>query len=284
MPAADPYDQLATCVSVNTAVAARVGNHRVTYQPNISGVPDPSGMQFRVDGQVVALQTAGLALVGGGRIDPSSAPGGIQITLPDHSVLFATPTWWVFQQKWYLNVELQRPTAMSGAEPGALPSGGIAGAITADTWLPRLPDGRSLGAMPATMAARYATLYKTFADAWRVTNGASLFDYAAGTSTATFTDRNWPAVSACLIPQARMSRPVEKNIAERVCRTIGDDNDRRNCVFDVQVTGEMGFAKLYHLSRRAQEIRATRDAWLRSPKVSSVDYGPRPNSHSRPPP
>ena len=49
-PAADPHDELATCVSINTAVAARVAKHRVTYEPNLSGVPDPGGLQLRVDG------------------------------------------------------------------------------------------------------------------------------------------------------------------------------------------------------------------------------------------
>jgi lysyl endopeptidase len=37
----DPYDGLTTCVSLNTAVAARVGEHRVTYEPDFSGTPDP---------------------------------------------------------------------------------------------------------------------------------------------------------------------------------------------------------------------------------------------------
>jgi lysyl endopeptidase len=54
-PGPNPYTGLATCVSLNTAVAARVGAHRVTYQPNFSGVPDPSGLQLRVDGVLTTL-------------------------------------------------------------------------------------------------------------------------------------------------------------------------------------------------------------------------------------
>ena len=52
---ADSYTGLTTCVSLNTAVAARVGTHRVTFQPNLSGVPDPAGLQLRVDGNLAAL-------------------------------------------------------------------------------------------------------------------------------------------------------------------------------------------------------------------------------------
>ena len=51
-PGTNAYTGLATCVSLNTAVAARVGKHRVTYQPNLSGVPDPTGLQLRVDGKL----------------------------------------------------------------------------------------------------------------------------------------------------------------------------------------------------------------------------------------
>ena len=34
--------------------------------------------------------------------------------------------------------------------------------------------------MPASLGARYDTLYEKFADAWRVTDRDSLFDYAPG--------------------------------------------------------------------------------------------------------
>ena len=42
-------------VSLNTAIAARVGKYRVTWQPNISGIPDPSGLELRVDGVLTTL-------------------------------------------------------------------------------------------------------------------------------------------------------------------------------------------------------------------------------------
>ena len=65
------------------AVAARVGKHRVTYEPNLSGVPDPSGLQLRVDGTLTTL-TEGPA--GKPLLAPNDlivdAKGGIYFTDP----------------------------------------------------------------------------------------------------------------------------------------------------------------------------------------------------------
>src|SRR5205823_3613639 len=104
-PGPDPHDGLATCVSLNTAVAARVGKHRVTYEPNLSGVPDPSGLQLRVDGVLKTLGPTVLDLGDGGRLANTSAPGGLELDFPDNSILFVTPGWWADQSKWYLNVD-----------------------------------------------------------------------------------------------------------------------------------------------------------------------------------
>ncbi len=93
-PGADPHDGLAMCVSINTAVAARVGKRRVTYEPNLSGVPDPSGLQLRVDGVLTILGPGGMDLGDHGRITKTIAPGGLQIDFPDGSNLFVTPNWW----------------------------------------------------------------------------------------------------------------------------------------------------------------------------------------------
>jgi lysyl endopeptidase len=68
----DSYDGLTTCVSINTAVAARVGEHRVTWEPNLSGVPDPAGLQLRIDGALSALGPQGVALGDAGRVAPQA--------------------------------------------------------------------------------------------------------------------------------------------------------------------------------------------------------------------
>jgi len=163
-------------VSLNTAVAVRVGRHRVTYQPNLSGVPDPSGLQLRVDGVLATLDPTGYDLGDGSRIAKTAAPGGLEIDFPDKSVLFVTPGWWADQSKWYLNVDVVRSPVTGGAAPGTSPPGGIAGAIVKGSWLPALPDGTSMGPMPASLHDRYVDLYQKFGNAWRVTDKTSLFE------------------------------------------------------------------------------------------------------------
>lgn len=256
-PGPDPYTGLATCVSLNTAVAARVGKHRVTYQPNLSGVPDPGGLQLRVDGELMTLSPTGLTLSNGGRISKTAAPGGITIAFPDRYTLFVTPGWWASQSKWYLNIGMVRTSgtgSLSGASPGGAgnaAAGGLGGVVPSGSWLPSLPDGASMGPMPASLQDRYDGLYRKFGDAWRVTGTTTLFDYARGTSTDTFTLKTWPmAQPPCTLPDAKPVKPLSLAVAQRACSAIQDDKTRANCVFDVRVTGEPGFAKTYQLSQR----------------------------------
>jgi V8-like Glu-specific endopeptidase len=256
-PGPDQHDGLATCVSINTAVAARVGKHRVSYENNVSGVPDPSGLQLRVDGTITTLPGGIMAFPDGGSIVRTSTPGGLAITFPDDEVLFVTPAWWGDQGYWYLNVDVTRPPGnygTDGGRPGAFPRGGIAGSITGDNWLPALPDGSSMGGMPQNMHDRYVALYQKFADAWRVTSKDSLFDYAPGTSTETFTMRSWPKEQPpCVLPERKPAKPATEEVAVAACRPVTDEGVRKICVFDVMVTGNVGFAKTYIAG---QKIRA----------------------------
>lgn len=239
-PGPDAHDGLATCVSLNTAVAARVGKHRVTYEPNLSGVPDPSGLQLRVDGALKTLGSTPLDLGDGGRIAKTAAPGGLEVDFPDQTALFVTPGWWAYQSKWYLNVDVSHTPALAG----------VLGVIPPGSWLPALPDGTSMGPMPGPLQDRYVDLYQKFADAWRVTDKTSLFDYAAGTSTDTFTMRSWPLEQPpCVVPREKPAEPVGRGVAQRACQPITNEETHNNCVFDVMVTGNLGFAKTYLFSQ-----------------------------------
>jgi hypothetical protein len=100
---------------------------------------------------------------------------------------------------------------------------------------------------------RYLDLYGKFADAWRVTDATSLFDYAPGTSTATFTDRGWPRENpqSCAIEgQPSAGPPIDIGVAEKQCSAVTDNNMRADCVFDVSVTGFTGFANTYVLTQQ----------------------------------
>jgi hypothetical protein len=240
-PGPNAHTGLATCVALNSAVAAQVGSHRLTYQPDLSGVPDPDGLELRIDGVLTTLPAQGVALAGGGRVAPTGTGGALAVDFPNGSTMLVTPGWWASQSKWYLNVNVHRTTA----------SEGTMGAIAPGSWLPALPDGSSLGPRPAAAADRYADLYRRFAAAWRVTPATSLFDYAPGTSTATFTLAEWPRQQApCTVPLAPVAKPLSEAVAKASCEGIRDKRRWENCVFDVRATGETGFAKTYLITER----------------------------------
>jgi hypothetical protein len=242
-PGADPHDDLATCVSINTAVAARVGKHRVSYQPNLSGVPDPSGLQLRVDGVLTMLGPGGINLVDGGRISRTMAPGGLEIDFPDGSNLLITPNWWDFLKIWYIDVDVV-PTHDAAGIAGSFAQAPKDARST--EWLPALPDGSSMGSMPAPLHDRFVALYQKFTDAWRVTSANSLFDYAPGTSTDTFTMKTWPPEHpACSLPGKISVAPLPEAVAKQICESVIADN--AHCVFDVTVTGNAGFVTTYLL-------------------------------------
>jgi hypothetical protein len=239
-PGPNAYTGLASCVSLNTAVAARVGAHRISYQPNLSGVPDPAGLQLRVDGALTTLPPSGLPLGPGGHIS-NHGFGGIEVDFPDGTTLFATPHWWASQSKWYLNVSVHRTPA----------SEGVLGALAPGSWLPALSDGTSLGPQPANLHQRYVDLNQTFADSWRVTAATTLFDYAAGTSTATFTIPAWPLENPpCVIPEnpGVPVEPLDPDTAQELCRVVVDKDRNADCISDVVATGEPGFADAHHVS------------------------------------
>ena len=126
------------------------------------------------------------------------------------------------------------------------------GSVAKPSWLPRLSDGSDLGPRPAALHDRYLQLYKTFADSWRVTDKTSMFVYEPGTSTETFTDRDWPAehlpctVKPGLgIPGAPVLKGMPVDRAELLCKMITDKDLHQFVVFDVATTGDPTFIQGY---------------------------------------
>ena len=133
--APNAHTGLSSCVSVNSAIAVRIGPHRITYQPDISGKPDPNGLQLRIDGKLTELSMQGIPLKSGGRIMETkvpqakfvrnlpeggrimetTAPGGIQIEAPGGAVVVITPGWWDYYQLWYLNIDVRKYAGDGGS-------------------------------------------------------------------------------------------------------------------------------------------------------------------------
>jgi hypothetical protein len=247
-PIVDSYSGLTVCVSINTAVAARIGPHRISYQPRALGSRE---LLLFLDGKPTDLTERGIEL-DGGRISPYAVGGttALRVDYDNLTVLTVTPHFWNSYNVWYLNVDVTHTDADMG----------LMGRIPAQTWLPLLPSGASVGPKPAGLPERYTALYRTFADAWRVTDQTSLFVYAPGTSTKTFTDRDWPAEKPpCKlkpefqIPGANPPRVgINPETAERICKPVTVDDLHRSCVFDVATTGDKTLVDAYLV---AQEMR-----------------------------
>jgi len=245
-PIQDSYSGLTACVCINTAVAVCLGSHRISLQPGREG----KLLQFYVDGKAANFPRESLDL-GANRVTAFAASGetGIRIDFADGTVVTITPRFWNANSVWYLDVSVSNTRAAQG----------IMGLVPKGSWLPRLRNGTDLGPKPASLNDRYVALYRTFADSWRVTKKTSLFVYAPGTSTQTFTDRDWPAAQPpCKlkpqfqIPGVRVQRGIPLAEAEMICKVVTDKDLHNNCVFDVATTGDEIFARGYVL---AQEIR-----------------------------
>ncbi|TDR42011.1 hypothetical protein DFR29_10967 [Tahibacter aquaticus] len=239
IPPANPYTGLASCVSLNTAVAARVGTHRVSYQP-VRGSANKEQMQVRIDGVPVQLTPTPINLGGGNVVVKAAAGDGLEIHFSDGTDLTVTPRFWTSEGYWYLDIDVRNTPAREG----------IAGHILAGDWLPRAPDGSSFGPRPVPLANRHIVLNQIFADAWRVSATSSLFDYATGTSTANFTDRNWPTPSGVpcrtsLLPSRPPLTTMWPELAQEACRGIQNEAKLAHCVFDVTVMGDRDVARGY---------------------------------------
>ncbi len=245
-PVTDGHTGLTSCVSIINAVAARLGPHRISLQPG----RERGQIEFYVDGKLSPLPKQGIHL-GPHRVSIFDAGDGtgLRADYADGTVLLVTAHFWTSYQVWYLDVSISNTSADEG----------IMGVVPRDSWLPRLRDGTSVGAIPSSLHSRYITLYKKFADSWRVTDQTSLFTYAPGTTTKTFTDPDWPAEKPpCklkpefVIPGAKPLRGMPAERARAVCAGVKAGDLNANCIFDVATTGDPIFAKSYAM---AQELR-----------------------------
>ena len=243
-PVFDAYTGLATCPSINTAVAARVGEHRVSLTQGRDDKQGQGSLELRVDGVLTTLGSSGLDLGSDGRLATYGA-AGLEASFADGTTLIVLPTLWTSQNLWYLHISVFHTPANEG----------LIGALAAGSWLPALSDGSSMGPKPAALHQRYVDLNNKFAGSWRVSPVTSLFDYAPGTSTSTFTFPSWPLENPpCLFPDSD-SLPVDGldlEIAQKLCSNIADKQRRESCIGDVHMTGEPTFANAHAMSERIE--------------------------------
>jgi hypothetical protein len=235
-------------ISTNTAIAARVNGHEV-------GVYVVGGaLQVHVDGAVTGV-TAAVDLGNGARIAPY--PKGYEIDFPD-----GTKLWALSVGEWGINALVKPSADLKKSGVGLL--GPV---IPGGLGVPNLPDGTRLPAA-ANRHDRWTVLYGQFADAWRVTDSTTLFDYDSGKSTATYTIKGFPAETAD-VTYLDLT-PDQRSAGQSACASITDPVLNEDCVFDVAASGDAGFAGMYSATLSTYEVAETAPSSSPTPASSAA--------------
>ncbi len=210
---------LGDAVSINTAVATKIGSVRVSINAKDSAHP------LRIDGVATDIpDSTGSLAVGDGHIFRS---GNV------YTIVYSN------QEQLIVTVEADRvdlqlylsPSRAAGSIEGLM--GNLDGDASNDL---ALADGTVL-----SQPIDYAVLYGSYADGWRVSQQTSLFDYGQGETTATYTDRSFPrqVLSVDSLPAALRER------AEALLDAAGitDPALRQAALLDVALTGDASFLK-----------------------------------------
>ncbi len=226
--------------SNNQAVAAKIGGQRVTF------TLENRALVVRVDGKVI---TGELPKLRGGSLSSADTSFGsvYLLTWSDGTTLHVQQLGGTV-----VNVNVKPSASRKGTLVGLL--GDFDGSQENDL----VAGSVKLGTLPSPDDVNHK-----LADAWRVTQDNSLFDYAAGQSAKSFIDPSFPAKDA---EAARMSNYAA---AEAACRAHGITDQRllQDCILDLAVTNNFLFGSQY---AHAQQVLAAQAA-IASPAVAVVD-------------
>jgi hypothetical protein len=204
----------------NTAVAAQVGDARVTY----TGAADGS-VEIRVDGEPVTPRGGGVALAGGGSI--AFAGGGASATRTEWSDGTALSVSTLAQDPG------DAPLMRIRVEPAEQRRGRLSGLF--GTWNDDPSDDLTTRTGRVLVDPTPDEVHETWGESWRISEDESLFDYADGESTASFTDRSFPGEYRSVDDLD----PAGAESARRACLDGGvtDASLLENCTMDVAALG-----------------------------------------------
>ena len=111
----------------------------------------------------------------------------------------------------------------------------------------------------------FADLYGSFADAWRISDATSLFDYTAGQGTADFTDLTFPAAGLSV-----EDFPAEVvALAEIAAGGIDDPVLREAAILDYLVSGNEAFVEAAAIVDDQQDEAVTETAPTGAPEITA---------------
>ena len=210
-------------VSMAKAAAIRVGGDRITIYRTMTGY------DARIDGVPATITPNPRTLPGGGTIGSYGNPMEAVIVGPDGTIVIVSAVG-IWPEYYRLTIQLGLPASRLTHMVGLL---GNADGEEADDVFTRA--GGQLQYPPV-----FQELHPGYADSWRISQAESLFDYGAGETTETFTDRTFPDAPA----RPPDLPPAVRAAAEAQCDLFGIvvPEIRDNCVVDVGITGDPEFA------------------------------------------
>jgi von Willebrand factor type D domain len=215
-----PWESTSTSVAENSAVAFSIGGHRMSiYAEN-------PGVQTLVDGTAVTLTSdVPYPLPGGGTVTDEAWAGNEIVSWPDGAYVIVD-----YSGGHYLTLDVSVPAAERGH---------LSGLLGNDDGNPD-NDITTRGGKTLPYPPTIKQLYGAFSNSWRIRQSESLFTYAPGTSTKTFTNKDFPyqIVTNGTLP----GQEVQSGTAECEAAGVTSQPYLNGCVLDVSVTGDPGTA------------------------------------------
>jgi hypothetical protein len=236
-------------VTINTAVAAHVGSDTLGFY--VDG-------RVRLNGKDAGFVAGKNLLPGGGSVHRSSA--NYAIVWPDGSQAR------VYKNQSHITVQVYLASGRRSHVVGLL--GNFDDDVDSD-----LQTKRNLTVESRT---NFATFYDVFAKSWRIAQPDSLFEYASGQSTATFTDVTFPRTPATF-PAISLDELIK---VQTNCSKAGvAPSWIESCILDVGTSGDQSFAVELARTRPPTlnfnvtpppSLAPARDAGAGAPKITSV--------------
>lgn len=229
--------------SVIQSVATAVGSTRITF------TMENGSLLLRVDGRLVSGEPP--ALHGASLTGTTTAYGGTyRLTWADGTRIHVEQLGSIA-----MNVTVTPAASRRGTLVGLL--GNFDGSR----------DDDLVGAGGAKLGVGRDDVNGALADAWRIASSASLFDYAAGQSSASFTDPDFPA------KDADAARLANYATAEKTCRAHGITDERllNDCILDLAVTNGFVFGSRYAHEQQVLAVRAAHTGAVASRPILWMD-------------
>jgi len=199
-------------VAVNTAVVMKAGGQKIELQTTTTA------MKLLVDGKAQPR-------------DPMTLHDGTALAVADNNVDVTWTDGTVVTVRRLGGYGLDTTVDPSSARSGQLE--GLLGDADGDS-----ANDLHLRGKTASIQPTFSSLYPAFADSWRISSSESLFSYASGKSTDSYTNRSFPQEY-----KAPTALPGY-DAAKKLCQQMGviDEDALANCALDVAITGRPEFA------------------------------------------